>query len=243
MQGRSFYVVLMLVAAQWGCAASPSRIATLERRQGEMGTEVAALQKKVAELDGRLATLGKRLGALQAPKAAQRDLEQRPEPRAERPRETPSARVPVVVRSPAAPELDVDGLSRESSRQLPAGYQHGLELLRQGAYEQAIQAMRDFIRAKHTSPFVPGAQYWIGQAHLQLGQYYQAILAFTDMQQRFPRDDHAPAAAYGNGLSFLELGNASEARRAFERVIADYPGTPQAAKAEGRLRELDGKGG
>jgi tol-pal system protein YbgF len=258
MQRESSSMMLALLLALGGCAAYPARIATVERRQAELGTETAALQKKVADLDARLAALAKRLGALQASKTPQRDLDQRPsqiegrlgvgeqeqpqEPRRERPRETPDGRLPVVVQSPVpAPELDVDGLNRESSRQLPGGYQRGLELLRQGAYDQAIQSLRDFMRARHTSPFVPGAQYWIGQAHMQLDQFYQAILAFTDVQQRFPRDDYAPPAAYAAGLAFLQLGNASEARRAFERVIADHPGTPQATKAEGRLRELEGK--
>ncbi len=62
------------------------------------------------------------------------------------------------------------------SRQLPGGYERGLAFVRDGAYEEAIQALRDFVRAKHGSPFVAGAYYWIGQSHAQLGQPYQAIL-------------------------------------------------------------------
>jgi TolA-binding protein len=44
-----------------------------------------------------------------------------------------------------------------------------------------------------------------------------------------------------SGIAFLQLGNSSEARRTFERVAADYPGSPEAAKASARLPRLDGK--
>ena len=37
------------------------------------------------------------------------------------------------------------------------------------------------------------------------------------------------------GELFLKSGN----RRAFERVLAENPGTPEAAKASARLRALD----
>jgi TolA-binding protein len=74
---------------------------------------------------------------------------------------------------------------------------------------------------------------------MQLGQFYQAILAFTDVQQRAPRSEYAPAASLASGAAFLQLGNVTEARRAFERVLAENPGTPEAAKAATRLRALD----
>jgi tol-pal system protein YbgF len=139
----------------------------------------------------------------------------------------------------ALPELDVEGLRREGSRQLPSGYERGIALLRDGEYDEAIRAMRDFVRAKHDSPFVTGAHYWIGQAHMQLGQFYQAILAFTDIQQRAPQSEYAPAASLASGAAFLQLGNVTEARRAFERVVAENPGTPEAARATARLQTLD----
>ena len=239
-----------------GCTI-PTRTATLERDQSRVRDELAALQGKVADLEGKVAALSKRVGSVPNPKVAQRTLDQRLNPieerldmieqvrdqgdeRASNPAASAAPREPRPMPT-AALELDLDGLRREASRQLPAGYQRGITFLRDGAYEEAIQAMREFVRAKHTSPFVAGANYWIGQSHLQLGQFYQAILAFTEVQQRFPRSEYAPAAGLASGIAFLQLGNSSEARRTFERVAADYPGSPEAAKASARLQRLDGK--
>ncbi len=212
----------------------PARMKTLEAEHSRLRQEVVALETKVRELEGRLATFGKRVGAA---RKTVREAE---------PTESPTLDVTVTPRAATPtpvptrlPELDVDGLRRESSRQLPSGYRRGIDLVRSGEYEDAIRVLREFVRAEHGSPYVAGAHYWIGQAHVQLGQSYQAILAFTDVQQRAPRSALAPAAGLAAGVAFLELGNVTEARRAFERVVADYPSAPEAAKAGARLRDLD----
>jgi tol-pal system protein YbgF len=225
--------VLVVVAA--GCTL-PARTTTLEREQQRLRETVTSLETRVQALEGRLATLGKRVdGSAKRPGKAVADPLETPVPDA-----TTTPRLATPTPAPkAAPELDVDGLRRESARQLPAGYRRGVDLVRAGQYEDAIRVLREFVRAEHASPSVAGANYWIGQAHMQLGQFYQAILAFTDVQQRAPGSSLAPSAGLATGVAFLELGNVSEARRAFERVVAEHPNAPEAAKATARLRVLD----
>jgi tol-pal system protein YbgF len=245
-------VVALLSGA--GCGV-PTRLATVERENAALRADVATLKTKVADLDGKLATLNKRVGNVANQKAAQKNLDQRLNPIEERlglieqqgreaddrapdPLPTPRGLADARPSPTMGPELDLDGLRRESARELPAGYVRGIALMRDGDYEESIQAMRDFMRARHTSPFVAGANYWIGQAHLQLGQFYQAILAFTEVQQRFPRSEYAPSAGLAAGTAFLQLGNVSEARRAFEKVAAEYPASPEATRASERLQRL-----
>jgi len=232
-------VCFVLVCFVWVIAAGctvPARTATLERDQARMREELAALQAKVTELEGKVATVNKRVAAGPAGKGTARS-EREPERRT--PESALSPQAPSTTPVPTAlPELDIEGLQREASRQLPGGYEHGIALLRDREYEESIRVMRDFVRTKHGSPFVIGAHYWIGQAHMQLGQFYQAILAFTDVQQRAPRSEYAPAAGLASGAAFLQLGNVTEARRAFERVVAENPGTPEAARATARLQAL-----
>lgn len=218
-----------------GCTL-PARTATLEQEQQRLRATVTTLEERVQELEGRLVTLGKRVnGSIKKPG---KDVAEPTETRVPDATTTPRAATPTPAPK-AAPELDVDGLRRESARQLPAAYRRGIDLIRAGQYDEAIRVLRDFVRADHASLSVAGAHYWIGQAHMQLGQFYQAILAFTDVQQRAPRSSLAPAAGLASGIAFLELGNVSEARRAFERVVAEHPSVPEAAKAAARLRALD----
>lgn len=231
-----------------GCALKKPPSAAAASSEGDLRAELVAMRARTDELERKVAALGKRVGSSRT--GTSRSLEQRLAPIEDRLGLTEQGRtvddaqratmLPRSVPS-AAPELDVDGLQRELSRDLPGEYLHGLMLVRDGAYEQAIPALREFVRARNGSAYLAGAQYWIGQAHMQLGQFYQAILAFTEVQQRFARGDYAPAAGFASGVAFLQLGNASEARRAFEKVTVDYPGAPEAAKARARLTALDRK--
>lgn len=226
-----------MVVAVAGCTL-PERTSTLEREQQRLRTTVVALEARVQELEGRVATVAKRVNGA---RKAGRD----PEPVETRtPDATSTATATPRVATPtpaprAVPDFDLDGLRRESARELPAPYRRAIDMLRDGQYEDALRVLRDFVRAEHASPWVPSAHYWIGQAHMQLGQFYPAILAFTDVQQRARRSPLAPAAGLATGVAFLELGNVSEARRAFERVVDDHPNAPEAAKASARLRDLE----
>ena len=245
-----------MLAVAGGCVL-PTRTATLERDNVRLRERVAALEARVGQLEEKVGALGKRLGSAAG---ARRSVEQRLVPIEQRlgmieqerddagdatrvPGASSAARTALPTPRPTPLlELDADGLHRESARDLPAGYRRGLDALRAGAYEDAIRTLRDFVRAKHGSPFAIGAQYWIGEAYMQLGQFFQAILAFTDVQQRAPDGAYAGRAGLASGVAFLQLGNGSEARRAFEKVIADVPGTPEAAKARTRLADLDRAG-
>lgn len=224
----------MLVAVA-GCTL-PARTATLEREQQRLRETVTTLEGRIQNLEDRLATLGKRVNG--STRKQTKDVGEPVETRVPDATTTPRATTPTPAPK-IAPELDLDGLRRESSRQVPAAYRRGIDLVRAGEYEDAIRVLRDFIRAEHGSPSVAGAHYWMGQAYMQLGQFYQAILAFTDVQQRAPRSSFAPAAGLASGIAFLELGNVSEARRAFDRVVAEHPKAPEAAKAATRVRALD----
>jgi tol-pal system protein YbgF len=237
--------LLVLVSGAVAACAAKKPPPTIAPPDAELRAALASLSARTDELERKVAALGKRVGTPRAA-GASRSLEQRLAAIEDRLDAGEQSRTAGEVRSAppprpaptAAPELDVDGLQRESARELPSAYQHGLTLVRDGAYDQAIQALREFARARNGSAYVAGAHYWIGQAHMQLGQFYQAILAFTEVQQRFAGSAYAPAAGLASGAAFLQLGNASEARRAFERVTLDYPDSPEAVKARARLAEL-----
>ena len=50
--------------------------------------------------------------------------------------------------------------------------------------------------------------------------------------------DRAPAAVLKIGLAFQQMGNKSEAKLAFQKVINDYPSSPEAAQAREKLQAL-----
>jgi tol-pal system protein YbgF len=148
--------------------------------------------------------------------------------------------VPAATATPAPPrpEIAASDLSREEAKELPDDYRRGITLVRQGAYDKAIQSLRDFLRTNRDSPLAPNAQYWIGESYYMLADYYQAILNFNQVRQQHPKSDRAPAAVLKIGLAFQQMGNKSEAKLAFQKVINDYPSSPEAAQAREKLQAL-----
>ena len=152
----------------------------------------------------------------------------------------PANPVPAATATPAAPrEIAANDLAREEARDnSPDDYKRALALVHQGAYDKAIQALRDFLRTNQESPLAPNAQYWIGDCYYALGDYYQAILNLNQVRQQHPKSERAPAAVLKIGLAFQQMGNKSEARLAFQKVVNDYPSSPEAAQAREKLQAL-----
>jgi len=146
--------------------------------------------------------------------------------------------VPSATPGPPRPEIAAADLAKEEGKDLPDDYKRGLALVRQGAYDKAIQSLRDFLRTNRDSPLVPNAQYWIGESYYMLADYYQAILNFNQVRQQHPKSDRAPAAVLKIGLAFQQMGNKSEAKLAFQKVLNDYPSSPEAAQAREKLQAL-----
>lgn len=148
--------------------------------------------------------------------------------------------VPIPTATPVAPrpEIAATDLAKEEAKELPDDYRRGITLVRQGAYDKAIQSLREFLRTNRESPLAPNAQYWIGESYYMLADYYQAILNFNQVRQQHPKSDRAPAAVLKIGLAFQQMGNKSEAKLAFQKVINDYPSSPEATQAREKLQAL-----
>lgn len=139
---------------------------------------------------------------------------------------------------PPRSELATNDLAREEAREVPDDYRRGLTLVRQGEYDRATQIFQEFLRAHPDSPLAPNAQYWIGECYYQRGQYSQAIVKLNDLRQQYPKSDRVPPALLKIGLTFLQMNNKRDARLFFQKVVNDFPSSPEAAQAREKLRTL-----
>ncbi|MEB2285146.1 MAG: tol-pal system protein YbgF [Myxococcales bacterium] len=255
-------LVAVLVAAVGGCATQAD-VQELQREQRRLRTQLAdtrasfdSMQRDVARVRGgvdevryssrgaqslttRLDELEARVATLEGrrPASPASLVEATAATSAEGMVGTPVP-LPTATPAPATPEIAASDLSREEARELPDDYRRGITLVRQGAYDKAIQALREFLRTNRDSSLAPNAQYWIGESYYMLADYYQAILNFNQVRQQHPKSDRAPAAVLKIGLAFQQMGNKSEARLAFQKVLTDYPSSPEAARAREKLQAL-----
>lgn len=69
----------------------------------------------------------------------------------------------------------------------------------------------------------------------------EAILDYEKYRSSNPKGKSLALATYKIGLCFQELGMIEEAKAFFEEVLSKYPKSKDAAKAEARLKAMNGK--
>ena len=223
--------MLIVTTLLSGCGIR-THLTSVQSEQRQLQTRLDETEKNLAELKGKVAALTTRLQAMEG--RLRQTFEQNQKATAI---EKGASRTAEPSPTPIDAGLDIAALDAEPTDEAPE-FRRGLELVRGGNYEKAIQAMRDLLRTNHDPELAASARFWMGESYLRLGQHYQAVLAFTEVHQRYPASKHASSALYKSGLGLLQLGNASEARRAFERVLSEYGSSPEAESAREKLKTL-----
>jgi tol-pal system protein YbgF len=117
-------------------------------------------------------------------------------------------------------------------------YDAAFRLMKQGQYEHAAKAFRDYIAKYPRGPLTDNAQYWLGEANYVVRNFKGALDEFNKVLTDFPGSPKAPDALLKIGYAHIELGNAAKGRDALSQVVARYPGTPAAKSAQERLAKL-----
>jgi outer membrane protein assembly factor BamD len=129
-----------------------------------------------------------------------------------------------------------------------------------GANELAAEGARAFERKKWTqaidsyqklkdrypfSPYALMAETKIGDCLYLQENYAEATAAFQEFERMHPRNELVPYAIYMQGMcnykQMLTLDRdqtpSAEAQRNFQRLVTDYPNSPQVAEAKQKIAE------
>jgi tol-pal system protein YbgF len=124
-----------------------------------------------------------------------------------------------------------------------AEYQAAFNLLKEGRYDEAAVALREFLARHPQHELAPNAMYWLGEAHYVRRDYPAALAAFEGMLRDYPGTRKAPDALLKAGYCQYELKQTGAARTTLARVVAEYPETQAAADAKARLERIGAQGG
>ncbi len=124
-----------------------------------------------------------------------------------------------------------------------AEYQAAFNLLKDGKYDEAATALRDFIARNPQHELTPNAMYWLGEAHYVRRDYPAALAAFEGLLKDHPTTRKAPDALLKAGYCQYELKRLGPARTTLTRVVQEFPDTPAAAEAKARLERIGSAGG
>lgn len=162
--------------------------------------------------------------------------------------EQPPAPVPPQAEAPAAaPVPPVAPPASAALAAAPAGneqaaYDQAFALLKEGKYEQSIKAFDAFVKAYPSSPYVPNAQYWSGEARYVQGDLKGAMQQFELVVKGAPAHPKVPDALLKIGYIFYDQKNFAKAREALNKVKEQFPGSQAASLANQRLKRMQQEG-
>lgn len=147
---------------------------------------------------------------------------------------------PIAAPSPAsvnvAPTQQSAVAAPTQTSALPNGtprekYMSAFGLLRQGKYDLASSALRQFIEQHNDDPLASNARYWLGETYYVRGSFVEAAETFLEGYQTNPQGPKAPDALLKLGMSLASLDKKNEACAAFQKLRGDYPDAPAGLKS------------
>ena len=96
-------------------------------------------------------------------------------------------------------------------------------------YADAIDAYEHLIKKKYKPA---KAHYYIGESYFQLNEYKNAIAYFKESAKRYSKAKYMPNLMLHTAVSLKKTKDNDGANQFFEALIAKFPNSPEAKKAE-----------
>jgi tol-pal system protein YbgF len=107
-----------------------------------------------------------------------------------------------------------------------------------GNYDLAIQGFSEYLKLYPDSDLSDNAQYWIGESYFTKQEWQMAFIEFEKVERNYPTGNKLPGALYKMGLCYLNMKNRTEGKKYLDRVIKQFPNSPEAGLAKEQLDNL-----
>jgi tol-pal system protein YbgF len=121
---------------------------------------------------------------------------------------------------------------QDTSRHL---YDRVMEEFKHRDYEAALAGFRLFLELHGQTSLAANAQYWVGECQYRMGRYKDALKAFYNVVSYYPLSPKLAASTLKIGQTYSKLKDHEKARMMFERVVDQYPDSPEAEVARKAL--------
>lgn len=129
--------------------------------------------------------------------------------------------IPMVAQ--AAP-----GQVQDTSRHL---YDRVMEEFKHRDYEAALAGFRLFLELHGQSSLAANAQYWVGECQYRMGRHRDALKSFYNVMSYYPLSPKLAASTLKLGQIYSKLKDHEKARMMYDRVVDQYPDSPEAELA------------
>ncbi len=142
----------------------------------------------------------------------------------------------------------VSGVTEASSQAFSASddpaldYSEAYSLLKNGQYDEAINAFQNFLKNHIDTEYADNAQYWLGEANYVTRRFSQAVSEFSRVVSDYSTSHKVPGALLKVGYAHYELEEWPQARASLENLVSQYPESSAARLAENRLKRMEEEG-
>lgn len=146
-----------------------------------------------------------------------------------------------VSKPPAAGTTATAAAALDPAEQRKA-YDHALEQLKEGRYDEASAAFTSFLEKYPASSYADNAQYWLGEVFYVTRQFQPALSEFGKVLSDHPDSPKVADAKLKMGYIQYELKDWAKAQDLLKQVVSGYPGTTTARLAQERLDRMKREG-
>ena len=201
-------------------ATASQRIDQSSRQQLDMQNQLEGLRQEVARLRGQNEVLQNTVDTLQKQqKDYYADLDAR-------------------LKKFEPQQVTVDGKEGLAQPTEKPEYDAALKQFQSGDFKGAGNAFSAFAKKYPQSPYLPLAQFWLGNSLYAQRDYKGSTFVLQNMVQQFPAHAKVPDAMIAIANNQMESGQKAAAKKTLETVVSKYPGTEGAQAASNRLKTL-----
>ncbi len=142
-----------------------------------------------------------------------------------------------AVTPPPQPDAAVVQSQQDALEETKA-YEQAFNVLKEGRYEDAIDAFHKFLARYPKGQYSDNAQYWLAEANYVLRRFDTAIEEFQKVLKQFPDSTKIPDAMLKTGYSYYELKKWEEARKMLNALVKRWPDTTAGQLAKNRLHRM-----
>ena len=128
-------------------------------------------------------------------------------------------------------KVEVEGVAGELVPGEKLAYDTALKSFQEGQFDKSETQFAAFIQKYPTSPYLPVAMYWLGNAKYALKDYSGAMAQFEKLITQFPSHQRVPGAMLMMANCQLESGNKLVANLLLTNLVSKYPNSPAASDA------------
>ena len=129
-------------------------------------------------------------------------------------------------------KVEIEGVSGELVPGEKLAYDTALKSFQEGQFDKADTQFAAFIQKFPTSPYLPIAMYWLGNAKYALKDYSGATVQFEKLIAQFPNHQRVPGAMLMMANCQFESGNKLVANLLLTNLVSKYPNSPAASEAK-----------